>query len=249
MGTRCRPCCTGGPGAFEHGGKATILELLPICVFLQLKLQKSTNTPQCGRRGGTFECVFHVEQSACNVPRGTSAYIYAVEPHKYSCIKMAYIFTDGINMQRKSGRLATLSVLAALMLDCMCIQRRNMYAGVSGFAVPPAISCPSPSPISKSRTAALLPIPKITSALPPQLTHPFRAFQQRGRRSLLDSFQGAARRHPSIQWGLSPLHTPSIHAPSGRSSRVCFAHCWVCFSFVYVIFRALRQLSSTAVNL
>ena len=51
--TRCLPRCTGGPGAFERGGKAPALELLPICVFLQLKLQKSTNTPQCGRGGGT----------------------------------------------------------------------------------------------------------------------------------------------------------------------------------------------------
>ena len=74
---RCLPRCTGGPGAFERGGKAPALELLPICVFLQLKLQKSTNTPQCGRGGGTLGCVFHVERSACNVPRGTSEYIYA----------------------------------------------------------------------------------------------------------------------------------------------------------------------------
>ena len=113
MGTRCRPCCTGGSGAFEHGGKATILELLPICVFLQLKLQKSTNTPQCGRRGGTLECVFHVEHSVCNVPRGTSAYIYAMELHKYPCIKMAYIFTDGINMQGSSGRCTASPIFAA----------------------------------------------------------------------------------------------------------------------------------------
>ena len=74
---RCLPRCTGGPGAFERGGKAPALELLPICVFLQLKLQKSTNTPQCGRGGGTLGCVFHVERSVCNVPRGTSANIYA----------------------------------------------------------------------------------------------------------------------------------------------------------------------------
>ena len=80
-------------------------------------------------------------------------------------------------MQGSSGRLTTLSVLAALMLDCICIQRRNMYAGVSGFAVPPATPCPSPSPIPKSRMAALLPILKITSALPPQLSRPFRPFQ------------------------------------------------------------------------
>ena len=74
---RCLPRCTGWPGAFERGGKAPALKLLPICVFLQLKLQKSTNTTQCGRGGGTLGCVFHVEHSVCNVPRGTSEHIYA----------------------------------------------------------------------------------------------------------------------------------------------------------------------------
>lgn len=96
---RCRPRCTGWPGAFERGGKAPALELLPICVFLRLKPQKSTNTTQCGREGGTLGCVFHVEQSACNVTRGTSAHIYTAGRHKYTCIKNAYIFMLSINMQ------------------------------------------------------------------------------------------------------------------------------------------------------
>ena len=104
---RCRPRCTGWPGAFERGGKAPALELLPICVFLQLKLQKSTNTTQCGREGGTLGCVFHVEHSVCNVPRGTSAYIYAAKAHKYPCIKSAYICVLGINMQ--NGEMHTYS--------------------------------------------------------------------------------------------------------------------------------------------
>ena len=103
--TRCLPRCTGWPGAFERGGKAPALKLLPICVFLQLKLQKSTNTTQCGRGGGTLECVFHVEHSVLNVPRGTSAHIYTVEPHKYPCIKIAYICVLGINMQ--NGKVHT----------------------------------------------------------------------------------------------------------------------------------------------
>ena len=77
MVTRCLPRCTGWPGAFERGGKAPALELLPICVFLQLKLQKSTNTTQCGRGGGTSGVMFHVEHSVRIVPRGTPAYIYA----------------------------------------------------------------------------------------------------------------------------------------------------------------------------
>ena len=216
MGTRCRPCCTGGSGAFERGGEATTLELLPICVFLLLKQQKSTNTPQCGRRGGTLGRVFHVEHPVRNVPRGTSAYIYAAEPHKYSRIKMAYIFTGGINMQRSSGYPTTLSVLAALMLDCICIQKLDKYAGKSGSAVPPATLRPSAC---------------------------------RSCRPLLDSLRRAARRHSSIQRGLPALHRRSFHAPSGRSSRVCSAFCWIRFRDVYVIFRASRQLSSTAVNL
>ena len=216
MGTRCRPCCTGGSGAFERGGKATTLELLPICAFLPLKRQEVTNTPQCGRRGGTFGDVFHVEHSVRNVPRGTPAYIYAAEPHKYSRIKMAYIFTGSINIQRGSGHPMIPSVLTAPMLDCICIQKLDKYAGKNGSAVIPATPCQSSCS---------------------------------SRRLLLDSFQGAARRHPSIQWGLPPLRTPSLHAPLGRSSRVCSAHCWVCFSFMYVIFCVLRQLSSTAVNL
>ena len=99
--TRCRPRCTGWPGAFERGGKAPALELLPICVFLQLKLQKSTNTTQCGREGGTLGYVFHVEHSARIVSRGTSAYIYAAKAHKYPCIKSAYICALGINIQNE----------------------------------------------------------------------------------------------------------------------------------------------------
>lgn len=74
---RCLPRCTGWPGAFERGGKAPALKLLPICVFLQLKLQKSTNTTQCGRGGGMSVVMFHVEHSVRIVPRGTSANIYA----------------------------------------------------------------------------------------------------------------------------------------------------------------------------
>ena len=140
MGTRCRPCCTGGSGAFEHGGKAAVLKLLPICVFLRLKPQKSTNTPQCGRRGGTLERVFHVEHPASNVPRGTLAYIYAAEPHKYSRIKIAYIFTDRINMQGSSGHYTASPIFAAPASNCICIQSRNKYAGESGSAVtPPAV--------------------------------------------------------------------------------------------------------------
>ena len=106
-GTRCLPRCTGWPGAFERGGKAPALELLPICVFLQLKLQKSTNTTQCGRGGGTSGVMFHVEHSVRIVPRGTPAYIYAAEPHKYSRIKNAYIYALGINIQ--NGKMHTYS--------------------------------------------------------------------------------------------------------------------------------------------
>ena len=227
MGTRCRPCCTGGSGASEHGGKATILGLLPICVFLQLKLQKSTNTPQCGRRGGTFRCVFHVEHSAHNVPRGTSANIYAVEPHKYSRIKIAYIFTDGINMQGSSGRYPASPIFATPASNCICIRSQNKYAGESGSAVTPPVAYPSSCDAPKSRTAALLPHPRITTAPQTQLSRPFRPLQQGLLRSPLDSLRRAARRHSSIQIELPPLHKPSFHVPSGRSSRVCFAHCWI----------------------
>ena len=185
MGTRCRPCCTGGSGAFEHGGKAAILKLLPICVFLRLKSQKSTNTPQCGRRGGTLGCVFHVEHSVRNVPRGTSAYIYAMEPHKYTCIKMAYIFTDSINMQGSSDYYQASPVFAAPASNYICIQNQNKYAGESGSAVTPPAVRPSPCNSPKSRTAALRPHPRITTALHSQLSRPFRPLQQRVRRSLL----------------------------------------------------------------
>lgn len=249
MAPRCRPCCTGGSGAFERGGKATTLELLPICVFLLLKQQKSTNTPQCGRRGGTLECVFHVEHSASNVPRGTSAYIYAAGPHKYSRIKIAYIFTDSINMQGSSGRYTTSPIFAAPASNRICIQSRNKYAGESGFAVTPPATYPPSCDSPKSCKAAPRLHPRITAALRPQLPRPFRAFQQRARRYWQAPFQGSAKRNPSIPPKLPPLHAPSFHAPSGHSSRVCSAHCWVRFRFVYVIFRALRQLSNTAVNL
>lgn len=97
--TRCLPRCTGWPGAFERGGKAPALKLLPICVFLQLKLQKSTNTAQCGRGGGMSVVMFHVEHSVRIVPRGTLAYIYAAGQYKYTCIKIAYICVLRINMQ------------------------------------------------------------------------------------------------------------------------------------------------------
>ena len=169
MGTRCRSCCAGGSGAFEHGGEATVLELLPICVFLRLKPQKSTNTPQRGRRSGTLVCVFHVEHSACNVPRGTSAHIYAARPHKYSRIKMAYIFTGSINMQGSSGRCPVCPMLAAPASNYICMQCRNKYAGDSGSAVTPPASCPSSCDAPKSRTAALRLHPKITTALCPRL--------------------------------------------------------------------------------
>ena len=196
-----------------------------------------------------MECVFHVERSVCNVPRGTSAYIYAVEPHKYTCIKMAYIFTGGINIQRVSGRHPTSPVFAVPASNCICIQSQNKYAGESGFAVTPPAVCQPPSDAPKSRTAALLLHPKITTALRPQLPRPLGAFQQRARRYRQAPFQGSAKRNPSIPPRLPPLHTPSFHAPPGHSSRVCSAHCWNCFSRLYVIFRALRQLSNTAVNL
>ena len=249
MRTRCRPCCTGGSGAFERGGKAPALELLPICVFLRLKPQKSTNTPHCGRRGGTVGCVFHVEHSACHVPRGTSPYIYAVEPHKYSRIKMAYIFTDGINMQGSSGRSPASPIFAAPASNYICMQSRNKYAGESGFAVTPPAAYPPSCDSPKNCKAAPRLHPRITAALRPQLPRPFRAFRQRARRYWQAPFQGSAKRNPSVPPKLHPLHTPSFHAPLGRSSRVRSAHCWVRFSYVYVIFRALRQLSSTAVNL
>lgn len=177
MGARCRPCCAGGSGAFEHGGKATVLKLLPICVFLRLKSQKSTNTPQRGRRGGTLECVFHVEHSACNVSRGTSAHIYADEPHKYSCIKMAYIFTGGINIQGSSDCYQASPMFAVPASNCICIQSWNKYAGESRSPDTPPSICRPPSDAPKSRTAALLLHPKITSAPHTQLPRPFRPFQ------------------------------------------------------------------------
>ena len=165
---------------------------------MQLKLQKSTNTPQCGRRGGTLERVFHVEHSAYYVPRGTSAYIYTAEPHKYSRIKMAYIFTGSINMQGSSDCYQVSPIFAAPASNCICMQSRNKYAGESGSAVTPATLCLPPCIKPKSHTAALRLHPKITTAPHSQLPHSLRSLHQRGCRSLLDSLQGAARRHPSI---------------------------------------------------